>query len=128
MTILPDSGTILSSISETTASDIDVCDFASGRRDIWFRVEGTGDDLIASTCSDGTTFDSIIEIVESIDGTCTTLSCVSSNDDAQGCDSKSKVRWSSSVGTTYFVRVLGFTPTTSGDFELAITTSMATMD
>jgi hypothetical protein len=90
--------------------------------DLWYRVEGTGGMLMASMCGDHTAYDSQIEILEAVNGTCptmTTLSCVVSNDDA--CGVASQVEWLTTLGMTYYIRVFGYAQS-RGQFQLSVTT------
>jgi len=87
--------------------------------DLWYRVDGTGGLLTASTNGDNKTYVSQIEIMESENGSCTTLSCVVVNDDPFGVESQ--VEWFAERGMTYFVRVLGYSQS-RGQFQLSVTT------
>ena len=87
--------------------------------DLWYRVDGTGSQLMASTCGENTTYDSQIEILEALDGTCTTLACVASNDDA--CGGASQIEWFATSGKSYFIRVFGYSEN-RGQFQLSVTT------
>ena len=87
--------------------------------DLWYRVDGTGGLLTVSTMGDNKTYVSQIKVMESENGTCTTLSCVVVNNDPMGVDSQ--VEWWAELGMTYFVRVLGYTEN-RGPFELSLTT------
>jgi len=121
LSIVPDSGAIImGSTAEASPSYTEAC-LSQGRSDLWYRVEGTGDVLVASTCGDDTTSDTIIEVMEAAGESCHSLSCVASNDDA--CGVGSRVEWLASVGTTYFVRVAAYSGTTVGDFQMTVTTA-----
>jgi hypothetical protein len=132
-TIVPDNGTIFGSTEEVTDSGEIGCSVVDGvplgpqSPDLWYVVEGTGGVLIASTCGEGTTYDSKIEILESVNGTCATLACVVFNDDAvvsgdNACSpTASQVEWFAALGTTYFIRVLGYSESL-GSFQLSVTT------
>ena len=82
--------------------------------DLWYRVEGTGASLTASTCDGGTDYDSQISIFEGIG--CDTK-CIFTNDDS--CGSGSKVTWMAKDGVTYYIRVHGY-HTSSGSFVLSV--------
>ena len=88
--------------------------------DLWYRVDGTGGLLTAFTNSENATFDTQIEILESENGTCKTLSCLVVNeDDSFGVGSQ--VEWFAELGMTYFVRVFGSSQS-RGEFQLSVTT------
>ena len=76
---------------------------------------------MASMCGEHTAYDSQIEILEAVDGSCTTmsLSCVASNDDA--CGVASQVEWFAMRGKTYYIRVFGYAQS-RGQFQLSVTT------
>jgi hypothetical protein len=142
LTILPDNVTIFGSTLEATDGTLgcsvnvpDVDDDGNnnnnnnnnnltlgatpGSPDLWYRVDGTGGRLLASTCGGNTTFDSQLEIFEAVNGTCTTLSCIVSNDDA--CGTASEVEWFATRGKTYFIRVFGYS-LSRGPFQLTVST------
>lgn len=77
----------------------------SGINGIWYRTTGTGDYFRVSTCN-GTTFNTKVAVYS---GSCSSLNCVSSNDDFSGCGSglQSQVSWQSVSGTDYFILVGG---------------------
>lgn len=84
--------------------------------DLWYRVEGTGASLTASTCDGGTDYDSQISIFEGTGEDCDTK-CIFTNDDS--CGSGSKVTWMAKDGVTYYIRVHGY-HTSSGSFVLSV--------
>jgi hypothetical protein len=140
VTVLPNNGTIFGSTAEATSSvgpsvcssfgipddDDNINDdnptvvVAPESPDLWYRVAGTGGLMMASTCGDKTTYDSKIEILEALNGTCATLTCVAYNDDSCG-GSASQIEWFATLGKTYFIRVFGFSQY-SGPFQLTVTT------
>ena len=84
--------------------------------DLWYRIDGTGKTLTASIeCDHGGAnehFDTTIEVFESVDGTCTTLSCVASGSiyihEDYGCQANDhRATWSSTLGKAYLIRVYG---------------------
>lgn len=79
---------------------------------LWFRVEGTGGVIRASTC-EGTVMDTQISIFTG--GCGDSLECVAGNDN--GCGVQSSVTWSSISGIPYFILVHG---DTAGSFSLKI--------
>ncbi|MCB0765445.1 MAG: hypothetical protein KDB84_12105, partial [Flavobacteriales bacterium] len=83
-----------------------------------------GDQVTLSTCNDGgltagsADYDSKLDVYT---GTCNALSWVGGNDDGGGCaDYSSLFGFPTIVGTTYYVRVYGFTTDSYGDFVLAM--------
>ena len=90
---------------------------------VWYRTTGTGDPLLASTCSDDTTFDTVVSVYS---GPCTSLECVAANDDAPDwnpclfSDLSSSVSWDTISGQEYLVHVSGFGSNTSGNFTLEV--------
>ena len=84
---------------------------------VWYRVDGTGTTITASTCQN-TNFDTKLSVYC---GGCfpqDDLVCAGVNDDA--CSFQSEVSWCSQLGVEYLVLVHGFGSAT-GDFELNLT-------
>ena len=52
-------------------NDGDDCGFA-GSADVWYKIQGTGNYFIASTCGPGTDYDTYLAVFSSADGTCST--------------------------------------------------------
>ncbi|MFM9986012.1 MAG: T9SS type A sorting domain-containing protein [Flavobacteriales bacterium] len=77
---------------------------------VWYSVVGDGSVMTASLCGSG--YDSQIGIFQ---GTCASLSCVSSNDDF--CGLQSQVSWTSVAGVTYYIRIMGY-GSSAGSFIL----------
>lgn len=77
-------------------------DFASGVNSpgLWYSVIGDGAEMIANTCSDGTNFDTILNVYRE---NCNALETVDSNDDF--CDTQSQVSWFGEVGAVYLLFV-----------------------
>jgi len=74
--------------------------------DVWYRLEGTGSMLIASKYAG---FGAVIQIFESVDGTCSSPVIVVPTSDASTGGWKIYgygVKWYASVGRTYFVRII----------------------
>ncbi|PWK17541.1 T9SS type A sorting domain-containing protein [Xanthomarina spongicola] len=89
---------------------------------VWYSFEGTGDDIIVSTC--GTPWDTYISVFE---GDASSISCNGSDDDNFACSgfgTSSEYEFTSVVGTTYYIFVTSFSSFTnvgSGDFTLSLT-------
>jgi hypothetical protein len=81
----------------------------------WYSFVGNGQAITASLCGSG--YDSFISVLS---GTCGALTCVASNDDAGVCSPQSQVTFTSTTGTTYYIRVGGF-GSNSGAYTLALT-------
>jgi len=80
----------------------------------WYRVMGTGNTIIVTTCNSNTAFDTQISVYC---GGCVNLTCVDGNNDALGLDpdcrlgetyAKSAVKWCSQRGEEYLILVHGF--------------------
>ncbi len=80
---------------------------------VWFSVTGNGAPIDVSTCA-ATIYDTRLSVFS---GECGALTCVGSNDDA--CGRQSRVSWDSVDGATYLVLVHGFSSNT-GAFQLDI--------
>jgi hypothetical protein len=143
LTVLPNSGAIsgstfeaTSSIGPSACSSLGIPDTSNNNTDtdnnnnltvivtpqspdLWYRVDGTGAQLMASSCEENTTYDSQIEILEALDGTCTTLACVASNNNS--CGGASQIEWFATRGKSYFIRVFGSSDN-RGQFQLSVTT------
>eukprot|EP00727_Mastigamoeba_balamuthi_P002203 m51a1_g11980 putative C-tail anchored protein (993) ;mRNA; r:856815-860869 len=90
----------------------------TGRKEVgqWFAVTGTGNKMVATTCSEETDFDTMIDVYTACQDNFT---CFAHNDDYEGCGKKSRVIWQSFRRATYYVYVHGF-QNTSGIFYLQV--------
>jgi hypothetical protein len=87
---------------------------------VWYRLDGTGGALEASTCSDLTNFYTSISVFS---GDCGTLTCLVGASDDPACAASmmaSSVRWLSTLGTTYFILVHGHDEPSRGVFGLTV--------
>ncbi len=84
---------------------------------VWYSFVGNGNNITASLC--GSAFDTQISVFT---GSCAALACVGTNDDF--CGLQSQISWSSAIGVTYYIRVMGY-GAASGTFSLAITCASA---
>jgi hypothetical protein len=99
-------------ISTTSSATLDENAPACGEAGVptspgtWYTIEGTGVDLIASTCF-GSDFDTKVSIylgaAQGPGGACDALICVDGNDDR--CNLQSEVQWFAADGVTYHVLV-----------------------
>jgi hypothetical protein len=81
------------------------CSLAAGN-DVWYSVVGTGNTIIASTCSYETYVGTIVDVFSSQD-TCEDLECITAS--KSGCAAGSNggiVSWSSEPGVSYHLRVV----------------------
>jgi hypothetical protein len=101
ITRMPYSGTGLTSLAGPSWSN---CAGAT-KQGIWYNVTGTGKKMAASTCTDETDYDTIMDLYTSCDQT---AQCVATNDDAQNCGTSSKILWNSVLGQHYLLLVTGY--------------------
>jgi phage gp37-like protein len=80
---------------------------------VWYSFIGTGQNVQFSLC--GSAFDTRIAILS---GTCSSLTCVVTNDDFCGAQSQASIF--AAAGVTYYIYVTGF-GTASGNFTLNVT-------
>lgn len=84
-------------------------------RSVWYKITGTGNPIIISTCSSGTNYDSYLDLYT---GTCSTLLPIACNDDF--CSSgRAQITFSSQLGVDYLIKLHGFTDR-YGNFTLSI--------
>ena len=92
----------------SSVTNLPVCNGvdASGKPGTWYKVEGTGETLTASTCQGSRATDTLISVFRSA---CDNLSCVTANDNANSpnlnCGRWSYVRWTGHVNETYYILV-----------------------
>lgn len=109
---------VLGTTINATADDLGGCSTISAvTPTVVFSVNGTGGDMTASSCNEGTNFATGITIVTN---DCENLSCVDST--VVTCDgSRSLASWSSILGQTYYVAVHSMaTAEQVGRFNLTI--------
>ena len=109
--------------TNTGNPDIGFCGTGPGNSGVWYVFEGTGDIVTATTCNEGTDFDTKINVYS---GSCEEFACIGGNDDStdDGCqigtlNRKSKVEFDSEIGVTYYILVSGF-GSADGNFDLSI--------
>ena len=108
-------GTTINATNSGTGEAI-TCGNTQTQPGVWYKIIGTGAVMTVSLC--GTIWDSKIDIFT---GTCTSLSCVGGNDDSgPACTgTSSSYAWSSVVGVTYWIKVHGYSSTSS--FSISLT-------
>ncbi len=89
---------------------------------VWYKIDGTGDDITASLCSSG--YDTRIDVYCETSGTCSggTFECIGGNDD--DCSTRSSFTFASAMGNTYYLMIHGWS-TSSGAYTLDITCAAA---
>ena len=101
-------------------------------RTMWYSVTGTGNTMMASTCTGVAGFTEIDTVLRVFCGGCPVLTCVGGNDDGPipGCNLPvnafrgSEFRWCSQAGAEYLIVVGAFgsaTRPTQGDIQLTVT-------
>lgn len=106
--------TITGSTAAATADAVGTCTTALGTAPgVWYTFAGDGSQTTLSLC--GSSYDTKIGVFS---GSCAGLTCIIGNDDF--CGTQSQVTVNTTVGTTYYVLVTGFS-TNSGNFTLART-------
>ena len=108
------SNAILDNDLENTCGSFDD---ASG---VWYKIDNTNGNVlgvIASTCDEGTTFDTKISIFKG--DNCGALQCVDSVDDTLECGLSSIIGFLANEPTTYWILVHGFGSST-GTFTLTV--------
>lgn len=107
----------IGSTKNATFDGVDTCVVENQSPGVWYRVEGTGTGMVASTCHPVTDFDTKISVFR---GVCDDLECVAGNDDGPGCSSAgSQVSWLSTPGDIYYILVHGW-GSLVGTFALSI--------
>ncbi|MBI1227952.1 MAG: T9SS type A sorting domain-containing protein [Bacteroidetes bacterium] len=94
------------------------CTGGSVGPDVWYTIVGTGGLIRASLCF-GTNYDSKLDIYT---GSCGSFTSVACDDDFCSFVGPSQVTWASTLGTTYYVRVHGFSGS-SGDYGISFSCS-----
>jgi len=91
---------------------------------VWYKVQGTGGLMAASTCHPGTNLDTKLTVHEGV--SCAALQCVTANDDSSTSSTQcptnslaSRTEWESNLGTTYYIMVHAFASKV-GNYELSI--------
>lgn len=104
--------------------DASACDIFAQSPGVWYVMEGRGSDITASTCDEGTTFDTRISVFQGNLCDFEDLECVATSDNAAGCGEQSRVTYSTLMGVQYFILVHGASALSIGDFVLSIEESL----
>jgi hypothetical protein len=112
-------GSTLNATGNGTNEGGDVCGFGQASNPaVWYSIQGTtGRTITASLC--GSLWDSRIGVYS---GNCTTLTCIGGNDsNGPACSSTpaASYSWPSLTGTTYYIKVYGFSA--ANNFTLDVT-------
>jgi hypothetical protein len=115
--ILVDVGSVTAGTTiDASLDSVGICGTSNTAPGVWYRVIGTGDPIIASTCNDAN-YDTKISVFS---GDCGTLTCVTGVDDTENCNGNTtKVSWASEFGVEYLILVHGYSSAT-GNFNLSI--------
>ena len=105
--------TVTGNTSTATIDATPACGSATSNS-VWYRFVGTGSPVTFSLC--GSSYDTFLSIFT---GSCAALTCVQSNDDSAACGAQSQITITTIAGTTYFIRVHGYS-TASGAFSLTV--------
>ncbi len=92
---------------------------SSTRAAVWYKVVGNGQIMTASLCATSPTWDSRINVYSG--ASCSALTCIGGNDDnGPDCNtSQASYKWNSVSGTTYYIRVHGYS--SEAAFNLTLT-------
>jgi hypothetical protein len=109
-------GTTVSATAESPAPPS--CVIAYSQPGVWYTVVGDGNQLSASLCN--TNWDSKIYVYT---GSCGNWSCVTGNDDSGPiCQTSSaSVKWCSTLNTTYYILVTGYSSASAFTLDIATT-------
>ncbi|MEZ4874573.1 MAG: T9SS type A sorting domain-containing protein [Flavobacteriaceae bacterium] len=118
---------------DTLSATVDaVDDCTAGTPDapgVWYKWEDTSGleaDVLLSTCSANTDYDTQISVFTGPD--CNNLTCVAGNDDSPNCTNfQSEVEFQSDGNSTYYILVYGFN-TGVGNFELSMSCTLIPPD
>lgn len=108
-----------SNVGVPTSPSGNTCITTTGTSGVWYKFTGNGQQVTMTTCDANTTFDTKILVYT---GSCSSLTCVTGNDDMSGCgfgSFRSSVTFPSTNGQTYYVLVCGFGSAT-GTFGLNV--------
>ncbi|MEZ4858077.1 MAG: PA domain-containing protein [Flavobacteriaceae bacterium] len=118
--------TVMGDTLSATVDSVDDC--TAGTTDapgVWYKWEDTSGlaaDVLLSTCSANTDYDTQISVFTGPD--CNNLTCVAGNDDSPNCTNfQSEVEFESDGNSTYYILVYGFGSAT-GNFELSMTCTL----
>jgi hypothetical protein len=108
----------------TIENNVKSCSGDAGRG-LWYIVEGTGTDMIATTCSEYTTFDARVSVFLG-DGCPSSLECLGPEmiiPSFSACVAEGTISWRSRPGEEYLILVQGLSAGGFGNFELQVSSS-----
>jgi hypothetical protein len=113
-------GTTINATTTGTYESITTCGVTQTMPAVWYKINGNGQIMSASLC--GTVWDSKISVFSG--SNCTSLSCLGGiDDDGPSCfGTSASYQWTSVIGTTYWIKVHGYSTNTSFSLSLTCTT------
>jgi hypothetical protein len=114
------SGTTVNATTTGTYESVATCGVTQTMPAVWYKIVGNGQIMSASLC--GTFWDSKISVFSGPN--CTSLSCLGGiDDDGPSCfGTSASYQWTSVIGTTYWIKVHGYSSNTSFSLSLTCTT------
>jgi hypothetical protein len=114
------SGTTVNATTSGTYESITTCGTSQTMPAVWYKIVGNGQIMSASLC--GTVWDSKISVFSG--SNCTSLSCLGGiDDDGPSCfGTSASYQWTSVIGTTYWIKVHGYSTNTTFNLSLTCTT------
>jgi hypothetical protein len=107
-----------SNAGATTGPDPAAC---GGANDVWYRiVVNCSAQYVASTCGTGTTIDTVLSVWSGGCGALTLVGCNDNNCAIAGLGAASRVTFTASAGSTYYVSVAGKPAAPAGAFALRV--------
>lgn len=101
-----------STLAAASDANSPLCNLFTMGNGVWYEITGTGDVIIVDLS--GSDYDTQLSIY---DGDCNNLSCVASNDDANGFQSLASFQ--STAGVTYYILVHGYN-TAIGNYNMSV--------
>ena len=116
---------LVSTIGSTSDVPTSTSGCATQGNNVWYKITGTGKNLIATTCNNSTNFDTEIRVYT---GTCSSLNSmveITCNDDEATCaysTVQSTLTWCATAAVDYYISVGYFSSSGgTGNFILAVT-------
>jgi len=113
------SGSTVGATLDTADAGTASCGTAITTGGVWYRVNGTGGNLRATTCNAGSNYDTKLSVFSGSPGA---LQCITGNDDSP-CAGFSAlnatVNWASEQNETYYILVHGFGGS-QGNYEMTV--------
>ncbi|TNF28200.1 MAG: PKD domain-containing protein, partial [Bacteroidetes bacterium] len=118
---------VLGNNYNSTVSVDENCAEINAGNGVWYSFVGTGQDVVVTTCSVNTNFDTEIVVTT---GDCSSQTCLTANDD--DCGLQSTVTFYGEPGVTYNIYVSNyddeFASVPFGEFELSVSCACPTTD